>query len=102
VEGINEKEIEANNLKRQLHTQKNRIASLEQEVNNLSNIKENYEIFVLKATEQIKNSIKEAYTFIDDMENQKMVMESRYRQLNEKTVLIQNQLLEIEGQKNSA
>jgi len=48
---------------------------------------------VLKTTDQIKNNVKEAYAFIDDMENEKMVMESKYRQMNEKTVLIHNQLL---------
>ena len=35
VEGINEKDIENKNLKRQIQSYKNRITSFEQEVNNL-------------------------------------------------------------------
>lgn len=81
--------------------QKNRSASLEQEVNNLSNVRENYEMYVLKMIDQIKNNVKEAYNYIEDMENEKMVMESKYRQLNDKTILIQNKVLEVDGQKRT-
>jgi seryl-tRNA synthetase len=69
VEGINEKDVEINSLKRQQHSLKNRISSLEQEVSNLANIKENYEIFVLKAVDQLKTSLKEVNSYVEDMEN---------------------------------
>ena len=69
VEGLNEKDIELNNLKRQIQSQKNRISSLEQEINNLSNVKENYEIYVIKSVDQIKSNLKEANNFIEDVCN---------------------------------
>lgn len=45
------------------------------------NVKENYEIFVIKTIEQIKSRIKELSNFVDDIENEKMILSSKFRQL---------------------
>ena len=58
IEEINEKDAENKNLKRQIQSFKNRITSLEQDINNLEGIKENYEIFVIKSIDQIKSGLK--------------------------------------------
>ena len=38
---------------------------------------------------------------MEDTDNEKMVLESKYRQLNEKTILFQNQLYEMQVEKKT-
>ena len=79
---MNEKEIELKNVQRTVSSLKSKISSLEEEIGHLKTSKENYEIFILKTIDQIKNTTKETQSFLEELENEKMIMESKYRQLN--------------------
>lgn len=56
---------------------------------------------MIKAVDQIKTTLKDTSSFIEDIDNEKMVMESKFRQLSEKTVLVKNQSYELDCSKHT-
>ena len=96
VESNNEKEAENNSLKRQINSLKNKINALETELGNLSNMKEDLELFIVKGIEQLRITNKEISNNIEETDTEKMVMESKYKQTNEKINMLTEKITQLE------
>jgi uncharacterized protein YoxC len=66
---------------------------------NINSTKDDLEIFVIKSFETIRTGMKEMDNTLGEFETEKMVIESRYRQLNEKVNLLLEQINELTERK---
>lgn len=99
MESLNEKEGELNGLRRQTASLKSRISSLENEIANLNSSKDDLEAFVVRQMEQLKGSIKDANNTLSEIDTEKLVIGSKYKQLNEKTNLLLDNIAELTSRK---
>ena len=63
---------------------KQKISSIEGELKHVYNTKENIDLFVVKGMDTLKVGHKEFETAIEEVDTEKMIIESKYKQLGEK------------------
>ena len=98
MEEINEKESENNHLRRQITTLRQKISGLEGEVRQASSAKENIDLFVTKGMDTLRAGHKEFETAIEEVDTEKMIIESKYKQLGEKLAFLSDTVLEMKAQ----
>ena len=62
----------------------------------MTNIKEDLEVFIVKGISDLRSMHKEMSNCIEETETEKMVMESKYKQTNEKMGLLTERINELE------
>lgn len=102
MENNNEKEAENNALKRQINSLKTKINSLQSEISSINNTKEDLDLFIIKGIEQLRISNKEMSNNVDETDTEKMVMESKLKQTNEKTNMLIERITELEVKLNNS